>query len=283
MLAIIGVLVILGCCVGGFAIEGGNVALLIQPIEWLIIFGIAFGAFLIANPMHIVTGSLKAMLSVFTHKSKTKNDYQKLLCLLYVIFQKIRKDGLIAVEQDVENPHKSKLFEDYPEVTHDHHLLNYICDNIKVIISTKMSSFELDDLMSKEVDSIRDEENEIAHAINRVGDSLPGLGIVAAVLGIVLTMGYITETPEVIGHHVAVALLGTFMGILACYGFLGPIAVNLEHRANESVISFNVVKAALVATVNESVPMMAVEFARRAIPAEAKPTCKELEDALKGL
>lgn len=283
MIAALGMVIILGVVAGGFSIEGGNVNILIQPIEALIIFGIAGGAFLIANPMSIVKGSVSAVIGIFTHAGMSKADYLNLLMLLFTLFQKIRKEGLIAIEKDVEDPHNSKLFASYPKVMHDHHLVQFICDNFKVMISTKVDPFDMDDLMYKEIEGKKEEQLAIGHAINKLGESLPGLGIVAAVLGVVLTMGKISEPPEVIGHHVAVALLGTFLGILACYGFVEPFASNIEHRANDSVVPFIVVKTALVASLRDSVPLVACDFARRCIPDEYKPSFKEMELATKGL
>ena len=272
MNAIIGVVVIFGSVLGAFTLEGGNVNILIQPIEMLVIFGVASGAFLIANPTNIVKGAISSLIGIFTHKGLGKAEYLNLLLLLFSLFQKIRKEGVISIEKDVEDAESSKLFASYPTIMRDHHLMQFICDNFKVMISTKVDPFDMDDLMYKEIESKKEECTSIGHAVNSFAQSLPGLGIVAAVMGVVLTMGMLDQPPTVIGGKVAVALLGTFLGILGCYGFFEPFANNIEHRANEEVIPYIVVKTALVASLRDSVPLMACEFSRRVIPDEMKPT-----------
>jgi len=282
MFVIIGLLTVAGSVVTGFVLEGGNASILVQPVEVLILFGIGGGAFLIANPPSVISGTLKAVPTILTHKSKTKADFLEILILMYQLFQKMKKEGLLSIEADVEDPYKSDFFKNFGKLLAEHHLINFLCDNLKVIISTTLATYELEDLMEKDIETHHHEAMEISHAVNRMGDAMPGLGIVAAVLGVVLTMGKIDKPPEIIGHSVAVALLGTFLGILMCYGYLGPISTNLEYRAKEDIIYLKVIKVGVVAFVGGAAPMMAAEFARRIIPSDAKPTFAELEEALKG-
>lgn len=281
MFAIIGIIVVLGSILVGFGIEGGNLGVLIQPVELLIIFGVACGAFFIANPPGLIFGTLKALPTIFTAKPKTKKENLELLLLLYNIFSKWKKEGPLSLEAELEEPHKSELFKKYHSVLANHHLVNFLADNLKVIISANIPHNNLDDLMELEIESHQHEMEEPSHAVSRVADALPGLGIVAAVLGIVLTMNYLDKPPSVIGGKVAIALLGTFAGILGCYGFVGPMATALEIKAKEDIIDFKVVKIALVAFVGGTSPTVAIEFARRILPEDGKPTFNELDNARK--
>jgi chemotaxis protein MotA len=205
----------------------------------------------------------------------------EVLTCLYQLLAKVRKDGLVAIEPDIEDPEKSSLFKNFPVVTHDHHLLAFICDNLKVVASTTIEPHRLDSLMELEMETQHHHELVPSQAINKVGDALPGLGIVAAVLGVVLTMGMLDQPPEVLGHSIGAALVGTFLGVLMCYGFVGPVATNLEHRVNHKAIPFQIVRVVLVAFVNGSSPQIAVEFGRRVIPGEDRPSFMELEKHLR--
>jgi chemotaxis protein MotA len=192
----------------------------------------------------------------------------------------MRKEGLIAIEGDIENPAESPIFAKYESVLKNHHAIDYITDNLKVIISTNVSPNELDDVMEFEIETHHHEALIPAHNINKIAEALPALGIVAAVLGVVITMGKISEPPEVLGHSIGAALVGTFLGVLLSYGFVGPLATNLESIANEDIISFKVIKIALVSFVGGAAPQVAVEFARRVIPSSDKPTFDELEESI---
>ena len=281
MYVIIGSIVVIVCIVAGYLMEHGNLALLWQPAELVIIGGAALGAFIVASTKSVLSLTLKGLGSVLTAKERTKENYLDLLSLLNTIFAKIRKDGLIAVESDIEDPVNSPIFKMYPSVLTDHHALAYICDNLKVIISTSVTPYELDSIMEMEMDTHHHTSMIPSHSVAKVADALPGLGIVAAVLGIVLTMGKISEPPAVLGHSVGAALVGTFLGVLLCYGFVGPIATNLEHNANDDLIYYLVIKTGLVSFVGGAAPQIAVEFARRVIPSNEKPGFNELEEIIR--
>lgn len=281
-MAILGILVVLGSVIGGFLMEEGNLHVLFQPAEVVIIFGAAAGSFLIASPPKVVTLVLKNLPTVMSSGGMTKQKYIDLLTLLYHLFSKIRKEGLVSIEADIENPLRSPIFSKYPSVTSNLHALNFICDNLKVIITTNVPPHELESLMDMEIETEHHEAMVPSHSVSKIADGLPGLGIVAAVLGVVLTMGKIDQPPSVLGHSIGAALVGTFLGVLMCYGFVGPMATNLEHKARENENYFQVIKGALVAFVGGAAPQMAVEFARRAIPGKEKPTFNELESAVRG-
>jgi len=282
VLTVAGIGVVVAAVLGGFLMEHGNLAVLVQPAELVIIFGSAVGSFLIASPGKVATAVARNLGSLFRPATRSKTEYIALLTLLYRIFSKIRKEGLVAVEADIEDPRKSPLFADYPSVLADRQALAFLCDNLKVIVTTSVPPHELDSLLDIEIETHLHHAMVPSHSVSRVADSMPGLGIVAAVLGVVLTMGKIDQPPAVLGHSIGAALVGTFLGVLACYGFLGPIAANLEHRAKENETFLQVIKLAVVAFVGGSAPQMAVEFGRRAIPGDAKPTFDELERAIRG-
>ncbi len=281
MFAIIGIVVVLVSVIGGFLLEKGNLHVLIQPAEVLIIFGAAIGSFLIASPAKVVSLVAKNLPRIISSSGQSKERYLELLSLLYQLFSKIRKEGLISIEADIENPEKSPIFKKYSSILSNHHAINFICDNLKVIITTNVPPHELDNLMDLEIETHHHEAMIPSHSISKVADALPGLGIVAAVLGVVLTMQYVDSPPAVLGHKIGAALVGTFMGVLMCYGFVGPMATNLEHKAKEESIYYQVIKVALVAFVGGAAPQMAVEFGRRAIPSKEKPAFDELEKELR--
>ena len=283
MFAIIGVLVVTGSVIGGYLMVKGNLALLFQPAEFVIIFGAAIGGFLIASPAKVTALVAKNIAKIFIGKGPSKGKYLELLTLLYQLFSKIRKEGLISLEADVEAPDKSLLFKKYPNILKDHHIMDFICDNLKLIITSNIPPHELDNLMEIEIETHHSNELIPAGSINKVADALPGLGIVAAVLGVVITMQYVDSPPAVLGNKIAAALVGTFLGVLLCYGYIGPMAANLEHQVREDSVSYNVFRVALVAFVGGAAPQISVEFGRRAIPGKEKPTFSELEKAIRGV
>ncbi len=280
MFIIIGAIVVMSCVIGGYVIHHGNLSVLFQPVEVLIIGGAAIGAFIIQSPPKILFLVLKNSMKIFTASGKSKKEYIEILGLLNEIFSKMRKEGLIAIEADIETPDESGIFAKYPSVLKNHHALNFICDNLKVIISTNVSPNELDDVMEFEVEAHHHEALIPSHSINKIAEALPALGIVAAVMGVIITMGKINEPPAVLGYSIGAALVGTFLGVLLSYGFVGPIATNLEAIAEEELVSFKVIKIALVSFVGGAAPQVAVEFARRVIPSGDKPTFIELEEAI---
>jgi chemotaxis protein MotA len=282
MFVIIGIVVVLGSIIGGYLMEEGNLHVLFQPAEVVIIFGAALGSFFIASPGKVIGLVFKNVSSVVAAKSQSKAKYLELLSLLYQLFSKIRKEGLVSIESDIENPQKSPIFQKHAGVLSNRNALSFICDNLKVIITANIPPHELDNLMEIEIDTHHHEAMIPSHSVAKVADALPGLGIVAAVLGVVLTMGKIDQPPMVLGHSIGAALVGTFLGVLMCYGFVGPMATNLEHQARENGTFFQVIRVALVAFVGGSAPQMAVEFGRRAIPEKEKPTFDELEKQVRG-
>ena len=282
MFAIIGLLLVAGSVIIGFMMEKGNPYILIQPAEFVIIFGAALGAFFIASPPKVITAVVKNVAAIVTSKSPDKAKYLDLLLLLYQLFSKIRKEGLISIESDIEKPDNSPIFNKYKNTLSHGHVTNFICDNLKIIITTNVIPHELENLMELETETHYHEALIPSKSIAKVADALPGLGIVAAVLGVVLTMGKIDEPPSVLGHSIGAALVGTFLGVLMCYGFVGPLATNLEHKTKEDIVFLKVIRVALVAFVGGAPPQMAVEFGRRAMPGKEKPTFEELENEIRG-
>jgi len=282
MFAIIGVFVVIGCVIGGFVLEGGALGVLMQPIELLIIGGAAAGSFLIASPKSFIFGTMKKAFKVFTATEAGKQTYLDILSVLYTLMNMARRDGIVSIEAHVSKPEGSAVFTRYPAILKNHEVRDFICDNFKVLLAGNIEPHQFEAVMDIDMSASHKHESNTPAAINKVADSLPGLGIVAAVLGIVLTMGKINEPPEVLGHSVGAALVGTFLGILLCYGFAGPMAQNLEYQVKETHTMLEVVKAGLVGFSSGFPPMLAVEAARRAVSGPARPTFEELEGALKG-
>jgi chemotaxis protein MotA len=277
MLALIGIIVVFGAIVGGYLMEKGNMLVLLQPAELLIIGGAALGTLLVANPLHTLLQILKAVPAVLRGSPYTKASFLENLKLLYDLFSHIRKTDMAAVEADVEDPGKSAFFSKYPKFLSNHHLRDFVCDTLRSHTSGTVSAFDLDQVMEADLDVHHHQQNAAVKALSTVADSLPGLGIVAAVLGVIVTMGSLGGPPEEIGHKVAAALVGTFLGILLCYGLLGPVASNMG-RINEAEGQFfQVMRQGLVAFLKGAAPIIAVEFARRNIPAHVRPTYREMD------
>jgi chemotaxis protein MotA len=281
MFAIVGIAVVFIAVLGGYLMEHGNLAVIFQPAEILIIFGAATGSFLLASPTKVVGLVVGHISSIFNGKSRSKQNYLELLSLLNILFMKIRKDGLISIEADIETPESSPLFSNYQNLLSNQKALDFICDNLKVVISSNMPPHEMDNLMEVDIEAHQHETMIPSLSVAKVADSLPGFGIVAAVLGVVLTMGKIDQPPEVLGHSIGAALVGTFLGVLMCYGFVGPMASNLEHQAREDESFYHVIKVAMVAFVGGAAPQLAVEFGRRAVPGKERPSFNELETSLR--
>jgi chemotaxis protein MotA len=281
MFTIIGSIVVLVCVIGGFILEKGNVAVLFQPVELLIIFGSAIGGFIIASPMKVMKAVFAGLLKMLTGKGYTKADYLEALTMLGEVFYKIRKEGLVSVEGDVDNPKESAIFTKYPRFFNNHHAIDLVVDTLRTVMTTKIEPNELEALIDAELESHHEELMAPSKSVATVADSLPGLGIVAAVLGIVLTMGKMNEPPAVLGQSIGAALVGTFLGVLLCYGFVGPMAKNMEYSASEDLQYLMVLKMAIVAFVSGAAPQVAVEFGRRVVPAVDKPAFTEVEEALR--
>ncbi|MDX9714341.1 MAG: flagellar motor stator protein MotA [Dissulfurispiraceae bacterium] len=281
MLTIVGAVFVLVCVIGGYLMGHGNLSILFQPAELVIIFGAAIGAFIIASPPKVIKLVLGGVKNILSGKAYSKDDYMNTLIMLSEVFSKIRKEGLVSIEADVDDPEKSPIFSKYPKFLANHHAVTLLTDTLRTVMTTSIAPYELESLIETELDSHHEELMIPSHSINTVADGLPGLGIVAAVMGIVITMGKISEPPEVLGHHVGAALVGTFLGVLSCYGFVGPMAKNLEHIANEEKEFMNIFKIALVAFVGGAAPQIAVEFGRRGIPGNVRPSFIEVEEALR--
>ncbi len=281
MFVIVGGLIVLVSVVGGYILEHGNLSVLFQPVEVLIIGGAAVGGFLISSPMKVVKATISSVLGVFTHSPYSKQDYIEALMLLNGIFYKIRQQGLVSIESAVDDPEQSELFNRYPKIMKNRHTINLISDTLRTVMTTTIAAHELEALIDTEMETYLEEILQPSKSVNAVADSLPGLGIVAAVLGVVLTMGKMKEPPEVLGASIGAALLGTFLGVLLCYGFVGPLGRNLEHGAHEKMQYLNVIKVALISFLGGSAPKVAVEFGRRVIPENVKPSFIEIEDALR--
>lgn len=283
MFAIIGASVVLVGVIGGFVIEGGPVVLLLQPAEFLIIGGAAIGSILIATPLKLLKGLVARLPMILKSAGPDKKGYLELLTLLYEVFLNAKKNGYIALEQDVTDPEKSPIFSKYPGVLGNHHALLFMCDSIKLLVDGSVSPAQLESMMDAELETHHEESSRHPNLLSRVGDSLPGLGIVAAVLGVVITMQSIDGPPQEIGHKVAVALVGTFIGILLCYGFVSPLAMNLEAMGHDEAKYLECIKAGILAFANGAAPIVAVEFARRVIFSYDRPANPEMEAACKGI
>ncbi len=281
MLIIIGFIIVLACVAGGFVLSHGNLASLWQPYELLIIGGSAFGAFVTSNPPVVLKAVLKNVIGALKGSKYRKALYLELLALMYDLLQKSRKEGMMAIEEDIESPSESALFGKYPKIVADHHIIDFICDYLRLMVGGNMNPFELENLMDMELAAHHKEAEMPAEAVTKVSDALPGFGIVAAVLGIVITMSFIGGDPAVLGHHVAAALVGTFLGILMAYGFVGPLATAMEHIAREEAKFYECVKVCLMAAVNGYNPQVAVEFGRKVMYASERPSFSELEEHVK--
>jgi chemotaxis protein MotA len=283
MLAIIGSVLVLASVIGSFLMEGGNLLLLWHPSEFIIILGAAIGAFLAGSSMKVAKQAFSAAIGLVKGSRYGRSDYLDLLKLIYDILVKIRKSGMLAIEADIESPEKSKMFTEYPRIMADHHMIVFITDCLRLIVGGNLDPNELESLLEYELDTHHKEAAEPGHAIQKVADALPGFGIVAAVLGIVNTMATLKGADTAsIGEKVGAALVGTFLGILASYGFVGPIASAVEARAHEEGKAFEVVKMALVASVRGYAPPVAVEFARKLLWSDVRPSFADLEAHLKG-
>jgi chemotaxis protein MotA len=277
MFTIIGIVVVFGAVIAGYLMEKGPLAVLIQPAELIIILGAAIGTVLIANPLHILTKIGGGIAGVFGSSPFTKQRYLESLKMMYELFGRARRDGMMALESDSDAPDKSAVFSKYPSFLEDHHALAFVCDSIRMASSGSIEPFDADQMIELDMDVHHHEAAQPVAALSTMADSLPGLGIVAAVLGVVITMGALGGPPEEIGKHVAAALVGTFLGILMCYGLVGPIAANMAKTADDEHAYYNVLRVLIVSFMKGSAPVLAVEFGRRAIPGHLRPSFQETE------
>jgi chemotaxis protein MotA len=282
MFAIIGIVIVFGAVIGGFLMEKGQLLVLVQPSELIIIGGAAIGTLLVANPLPLVIRIFKSVLGILSGSKYSKAFYLESLTMLSAIFVFARKSGMAKLEEDVENPGKSAVFSKYPKLIKDHHMLNFVCDTLRTAVSGVVPPHDLDLMIENDIDIHHHEAMAPARALAVVSDALPGLGIVAAVLGVVITMGALGGPPEEIGKKVAAALVGTFLGILLSYGLVSPIAANLEKTVDAEGQFYQMLRAGLMAFAKGMAPMIAVEFARRAIPHDLRPSFKDMEATIKG-
>ena len=277
-MVIIGAIVVIGCVLGGFVAHHGNVLVLSQPTEFLIIGGAGIGSVIISNSTAQIKHMMHSVMNALKSKPVSQAAYLELLLCLYELC-KVVKTNPLSLEPHVEKPETSDIFKRYPGVLSNHHALSFLCDTLKIQISSPMSPYDLEDLMDKDMKALKEEEDHVVHAVNKVSDAMPGLGIVAAVLGVVITMGALSEGKEAIGHNVAAALVGTFIGILMSYGFMGPLASKIEGDNADSAKYIDVTKSAILALAKECAPKVCVEFARRSVPPGVRPSFEDVDKA----
>ena len=281
MLVIIGYIIVCASVFGGFAMAGGHLAALFQPLELLMIGGAALGAFLVGNNNKAIKATIAALPSLFKGSRYTKELYMELMSLLFEVLSKVRKEGLMSIEGDIDKPEESPLFSKYPAVLADHHIVEFMTDYLRLMVSGNMDAFQIENLMDNEIETHHHEGAVPAHVIAKVGDGLPAFGIVAAVMGVVHTMESVGIPPAELGMLIAHALVGTFLGILLAYGFVGPLASLLEQKLEESSKMFQCVKVTLLASLNGYAPALAVEFGRKVLFSTERPTFNELEEHIK--
>jgi len=281
MLVIVGYIILMASVLGGYVAAGGHLHALVQPFELLIISGAAFGAFIVTNTGKVTKATFKLLPTVFQGSKFTKERYLSLLGLMYEVLSKIRKEGLMSIEKDVETPDSSTLFSKYPAILADHHLVEFITDYLRMMVSGNLNPMEIESLMDQELETHHQEGHVLAHAVQQVADGLPAFGIVAAVMGVVHVMGSVGAPPAVLGEMIGGALVGTFVGILLAYGFVGPLAVLLGQKLDEASKQFICVKVTLLASMNGYAPQVAVEFGRKVLYSTERPSFVELEQHVK--
>ncbi|MGV8711729.1 MAG: flagellar motor stator protein MotA [Nitrosomonas sp.] len=281
MLVIVGYIIIIISVFGGFALAGGHIASLWQPVELLMIGGAAIGAFFVGNSSKALKATMKALPTVFKASKYTKALYMNVMTLLYEVLGKIRKEGLMSIESDVDDPANSAIFSKYPDILADHHITEFITDYLRLMVGGNLNSLEIESLMDSELETHHQEGEVPIHVIAKLGDGLPAFGIVAAVMGVVHTMESVHLPPAELGILIAAALVGTFLGILLAYGFVGPIAGKLEHNLHESSKLYECIKITLLANLNGYSPVLAVEFGRKVLFSTERPSFMELEEHVK--
>jgi chemotaxis protein MotA len=278
---IIGIVVVFGAVVAGYLMEHGNLRVLMQPVELVIIAGAAIGTVLIANPLHILKAIAGGIGGVFGGSKYGKAQYLETVKMMFELFTRARKEGLMALETDSDAPDKSPVFSKYPKFLKNHHALAFVCDTLRMAAGGGVEPFDVDQMMELDMDVHHHDATQPIAALSTMADALPGLGIVAAVLGVVITMGALGGPPEEIGKKVAAALVGTFLGILLCYGLVGPIAANMSKSSEDEQAYYHVLRVALVSFMKGTPPTVAVEYARRAIPGHVRPSFQEAEGHIK--
>lgn len=281
MLILVGYVVILLCVFGGFALGGGHLAAVYQPIELLIIGGAAMGSFIVGNSMTVIKAVGKSIPALFKGQKSASKTSTELLSLLYKLLNKARQQGLMSLETDIDDPKNSPIFSAYPALMSQHHVIEFLCDYLRMIITSNMQPFQLESLMDMEIDSHHEEALIPANAITKIADAMPAFGIVAAVLGVVHTMESISLPPSELGILIAHALVGTFLGILIGYGFIGPVASAMEQKASQTQLMLQCIKATILASLHNNPPIIAVEFGRKVLFSAQRPSFNELNDEIK--
>ncbi len=281
MLVIVGYVIIILSVFGGFALAGGHLASLWQPVEVLMIGGGAVGAFVVGNSGKAIKATMKGLPGVFKGSKYTKAVYMELMTLLYEILGKIRKEGLMSIEADVDDPKNSPIFTKYPTILADHHVTEFITDYLRLMVGGNLNALEIENLMDSELETHHQEGEVPIHSVAKLGDGLPAFGIIAAVMGVVHTMESVHLPPAELGVLIAAALVGTFLGILLAYGFVSPLAGKLEHQLHESSKLLECVKITLLANLNGYSPVLAVEFGRKVLFSTERPSFLELEEHVK--
>jgi chemotaxis protein MotA len=284
MFVIIGWVIVLACIFGTFIAHGGNMGPIMKALPWemTMIFGATLGAFLVNNQMPVIKATIAGSLACFKGGKYTKARYLELLALLYDILQKARKEGLMSIEKDVEDPDNSPLFQKYPTVGKDHHVTEFVTDYLRMMVSGNLNAHEIESLMDSEIETHHHEAHAPVAAVQRVAGALPAFGIVAAVLGVIKTMGSVGQPPAVLGAMIGSALVGTFLGILAAYAFAEPLAGLMEQKVEESGKELQCIKTTLLASMQGYAPQVAIEFGRKVLLSTARPSFTELESHVKG-
>jgi chemotaxis protein MotA len=282
MFVIIGIIVVVAAIVAGFTIAGGNLVLLIQISEFITIGGAVIGSVLIASPLPLIKKIIGMLPEVFKNTKNTKEDYMQMLKSFVDLFIIAQREGLLAIEKHVEEPDKSEILTRNKKFIEDEKRKNFFCDTMKVMLAGSVPPHEMEGLMDAEIETFEKESRPVIETITRVGDSLPGLGIVAAVLGIIVTMASINQGAEAVGHHVAAALVGTFLGVLLAYGFVNPLAANLGNLIEDKIQDLHIIKTFILAYAKGNPPFVSAEIARRTIFSDERPTFTELESSLRG-
>ncbi|HMN63428.1 MAG TPA: flagellar motor stator protein MotA [Burkholderiaceae bacterium] len=281
MFVLIGYLIVIGSVLGGYLLAGGHMGALFQPLELLIIGGAAIGAFVVSNSGKMLKAVVQALPSLLKGSKYTKARYMALMALLYDILSKARKEGLMSIENDVDNPGESPLFQRHPTIANDHHLVEFVTDYLRMMASGNLNALEIENLMDNEIETHHHEAMAPSHAIQKMADGLPAFGIVAAVMGVVHTMGSVGKPPSELGQMIAHALVGTFLGILLAYGFVSPLATLMEQKVDESTKELQCVKVTLLASMQGYAPSIAVEFGRKVLYSTERPSFSELEAHVK--
>lgn len=282
---IIGLITVVGCTMGGYILQGGHMEVLVKaaPLELLIMLGTAAGGFIIANPSVVIKRTLKGLGLLVKKPKYNKASYVELICMMYQVFKLAKTKGMLALEQHIENPHESSLFGQFPGVQHDHHALDFFCDYLRLVTLGSDKPYELEALMDEELEVHHSEDHSIVNAVQNIADSLPAIGIVAAVLGVIHTMGSITEPPEVLGRLIGGALVGTFMGVWMAYGFIAPMSNSLKAKLETQAKYLQCLKIGILAHLQGFAPSISVEYARKTIPSDLRPTFAEVEEATQAL